>query len=306
MIQILGAFWGVIYGSGSNNASDTIQQQSQTVTPHAVPLLSENSNTRAAVVQSTTLQEAPNGSETRASTEKANQAANDDCIEPTDDLCQTIANVYIIAISGCGGGNKGPQEIYRYLEKACQSHSLKIVRFDTLPDDELGNVDGVSNIALEIIRSGGNIYVVGHSMGGGVAALAAHQLNQIHPRTVKGLVLIDTQTEGLQVLQRLVIPVLFYHGREDEIFPVWQIESHYQRYSGPKRMVEIKDLDHNLRHVRYPTKSEVYTRDLALDLFSEITDFFFTRGVKKEEIVTRELVLTHKTEVKEKIKDPLK
>lgn len=202
----------------------------------------------------------------------------------------------LITISGCGGGHMGPQEIYPCLQKNYGNGSLKILPFETLPDNIQDNVNRVSEIALKNLDSFENIYLIGHSMGGAVAALAAHKLNETTDKTVKGLVLINPQTEGLQVLKKLTIPVLFYHGKEDQIFPTWQIESTYNAYSGPKRMIELEGLDHDLTQDSGRSKSKKFKNDLTKDLFSEISKFFFNGDIeeiqRENEILSRAIPCT--------------
>ncbi len=169
----------------------------------------------------------------------------------------------LIAISGCGGGTQGPQGIYQLFSKHCDY--ADILPFDTLPEDVQENAARISKIAQEHFDR--SIILVGHSMGGAIAAQAAYALNQNGESPVKGLVLINTQPEGMQALKELNIPVLFYNGKNDEVFPSWQVESIYEGYKGRKRKVEIEGLDHDLT-----------TRDknaLANDALAEIKGFFF-------------------------------
>lgn len=202
----------------------------------------------------------------------------------------------LIAISGSGGGNKGPQGIYPCLQQLYGSDNLRILPFETLPNDIDKNVEEVSKVVLSNAASYKNIYLVGYSMGGAVAALAANKINDTHQGTVKGLVFLDTQTDGLIVLKKLKIPALFYHGKEDQCFPAWQIESVYRSYSGPKRMVELEGLDHDLS--QGSASSKEFSQDLAKDIFAEISNFFFNEGLKepneRNEIITRSISLTPK------------
>lgn len=189
----------------------------------------------------------------------------------------------LIAISGTGGGNRGPQGIYQLL-----GQQTNILPIDTFPGEVDKNVEKVRQISLDQFKAYENIIFMGHSMGGAVAVRAASEVNKLAPGRVKGIVLLSTQTEGLQILKDLAIPVLFYHGQEDEIFPSWQMKTPYNRCAGPKRMVLLEGLDHDLGR---KGKSKEYAHDLAKDVLSEMNNFF---ADPKAEIITRQVHLTPK------------
>jgi pimeloyl-ACP methyl ester carboxylesterase len=168
----------------------------------------------------------------------------------------------IIAISGSSGGNSGPQGVYSELQSHYQDETLSVSRLDTSPDEIDENVKKV----LKAAEKADEVYLMGYSMGGAVAASAAGQLGD----KLKGVVLLNTQTEGLYCLKNLNVPVLFYHGSEDEYFPKWQVEGLFKGYSGPKKWVELEGLNHGFR-----SSSGQYTQSLASELHSEISHFFF-------------------------------
>lgn len=193
----------------------------------------------------------------------------------------------LITISGCSGGNKGPQGIYTSFNRFAEDGRLSIINVETVPDDINANVKRVSDIAREALEKG-NVYLLGYSMGGAVAALVAAELKQAGGANVKGLILLDTQTDGLHVLKGLKIPVLFYHGKEDQVFPLAQIKSMSRRCQGPKKIVVVEQLDHdlNLHH----GKLKDLTTVLANDIFNEISRFFFSntnQSVSDEPIVPK-------------------
>jgi pimeloyl-ACP methyl ester carboxylesterase len=176
---------------------------------------------------------------------------------------------------------------------------LKFLPIDTLPNVVLENVERVTKIAQEQLCFYDNIYLAGHSMGGAIAALAAHEINKIAEGSVKGVVLIGTQTDGLQVLKEIRVPILFYHGKEDEYFPTWQIESIYTNYPGPKMMVALEGLDHDLG-VQGHSKSNGCSHDLARDFIAEFSNFFFSLNhdtylEAPKEIISRKVTLTPKS-----------
>lgn len=178
----------------------------------------------------------------------------------------------IIAISGCGGGNEGPQGIYPQLKSSFLGDNVSVLPLDTLPNDIEKNVQKVKALALKV-QGQGDLYLMGYSMGGAVAAQAAYELNQTKEGTVKGVVLLNSQTDGLQLLKDLKIPVLFYRGKEDQVVPSWQAEGPYNKYSGPKKLVELEGLDHGFKKHKSFGR---YKESLAQDLQSEINEFFFT------------------------------
>ncbi len=181
----------------------------------------------------------------------------------------------VIAISGCSGGDQGPQGVYSELQSRYQNDSLSISPLDTSPDEIDGNVEKVKELAREV-EGVKEVYLIGYSMGGVIAAQAAHELKG----KVKGLVLLNSQIEGLQYLNDLDIPVLFYQGKKDEIFPGWQMKSTFQGYKGPKKWIALEGLDHGFKN---PQIQGRYTRTLASELHSEMSSFFFEKSHQKED-----------------------
>lgn len=201
-----------------------------------------------------------------------------------------------ITVSGCGGGAEGPQGIYQHLQKSEENSSLKVLPFDTLPNDTKTNVENVARLVLENQGNYKNIYLVGHSMGGAIVTQAAHQLNEKSAGSVKGIVLLNTQVEGLNDLKKTTIPVLFYHGKEDQYFPIWQYNSIYKRCLGPRRVVHLENLDHDFAPGKNGPKLKGLTQDLASDLLAEISSFFLkdTQAESQTEIITRPIALSRK------------
>lgn len=175
----------------------------------------------------------------------------------------------IIAISGSSGGNQGPQGVYSELQSHYQDETLSVSRLETSPDEIDGNVEKV----LKAAEKADEVYLMGYSMGGAIAAIAAGQLGD----KLKGVVLLNTQTEGLYCLKDVNVPVLFYHGSEDEYFPKWQVEGLFQDYSGPKKWIELEGLNHGFR-----SPQGGYTKTLAKELHSEISHFFFEESYLEE------------------------
>ena len=82
----------------------------------------------------------------------------------------------IVAVSGCSGGNKGPVGLYESLGKKYLDHDVKFHAIDTTADDIEVNIDKVIRAASESSHAFEKTYLMGYSMGGAVAALAAEKM----------------------------------------------------------------------------------------------------------------------------------
>ena len=177
-----------------------------------------------------------------------------------------------IAISGCGGGNRGPQDIYKILKKKCPA-SVKVLSVNTIPNDIQKNVEKISKIAQKKLKSYENIYLIGYSMGGTIAILTAQALNKDGKNLIKGMALLATETSCLSLINELNIPIMFYHGTMDSFFPIWQIEPFYQKYPGSKKMIRVEGVDHSFAPssglVDHSGKAKI-----SQNLLSELLDFF--------------------------------
>lgn len=191
-----------------------------------------------------------------------------------------------IAISGCSGGNRGPQGIYQQFKK---NDIFDILPVNTIPDDIENNVLQITSIALEKLKSYKNIFLIGYSMGGAIAVKAAKQLNDSGSK-ISGLALLSTQTDGLHDLKSLNVPVLFCHGSEDLYFPIWQITSIFNGYNGPKKMVVIDEVDHDFTLSQEKMHSN-YSSELCKMVFMEITEFFLAKAERSSigEVVNKKI-----------------
>ncbi len=181
----------------------------------------------------------------------------------------------LLTISGAGGGSKGPQGIYPLLGQLFQESSIDVISVDTIRDDANGTINRVASIAEESFSAYDGIYLMGYSMGGGVAACAAHRINQLAPGKVKGVCLLATQTDGLGALLELDIPTLFYVGENEQYFPERELDSVFKRLKAKKKMIIVDNLDHSLR-----AESSCFRRNtrctekLAGNVFDEFSTFF--------------------------------
>lgn len=189
----------------------------------------------------------------------------------------------IIAISGYSGGKQGPNRVYSHLQNFSTGEGpFTIFPIETLPNSIQKNVDLVTEIALENFKNYECIYLIGYSMGGAVAVQAAYDLNQKIEGLVKGKIFISTQTDGLNVLKNLDLPVLFYHGKEDRDIRFWEAEYVYDSYTGIKKMIIVEGLDHCLATENSYSKSKEFSLKIASDIYSEISEFFAKPQEKNE------------------------
>lgn len=199
-----------------------------------------------------------------------------------------------LTISGYSGGNSGPQGVYKLLEND-KHDGVKIVSIKTIPNKIEANVQLTCATALKNLASHDGIYLVGYSMGGAVAAQAAYELYQKIGPKLKGVVLLATQSDGLEALRDLNIPVLFYHGKKDSVCPAWQTEGSFRQCIGNKKMIEIEGLDHDLGYLNEVKPSKNHAQDLARDIFNEISTFFLNAPAEKDlsdNIISKELPRT--------------
>lgn len=181
----------------------------------------------------------------------------------------------LLAISGSGGGCLGPQEIYPHLNQFLEKDSVDVIAIDTAKDDPNLTLQRVCDTAQNLFEHYENIYFMGYSMGGGVAARAAKKVLETISDKVKGVFLLASQTDGLGSLFDLNIKVLFYYGEEEEYFPKWQVESIFDRCIGPKKFIQKAGLNHSLgQHTKSFKKSRNYSLLLAEDIAKTFSKFF--------------------------------
>lgn len=180
----------------------------------------------------------------------------------------------VITVSGSDGGNGGPQGIYRHFPKYWGARNVSVINIDTIPEEVISNINHVFQTAQENGQKYERIYLVGYSMGGAVVIGAALELQKLDDNRLSGIGLISTQTEGLQCLKQLKVPVLFYHGSQDEYFPPWQVDPFFKSYQGEKKFVQMENLGHNLGPRGYSFVSRKYIKNLAKNVIGELSSFF--------------------------------
>lgn len=182
-----------------------------------------------------------------------------------------MSNVFI-GVSGCSGGVQGPAGLYKYLKKMMNPDS-QFIALPTIPDDLLSNIDKVQQEVLSQQKQGKrDIYLVGYSMGGAVVAISAQRLEQQQKGLLKGVILLSSQTEGLQALQALDVPVLAFHGEEDECFSVASIQKSIKKLSQKNKTSVILQGKHDL--MPESKKSSSHVKNLAEKVLRETEEFF--------------------------------
>lgn len=180
----------------------------------------------------------------------------------------------LIAICGCSGGEKGPQSIYTHFTKLSTHTEMKYLPYTTIPDNIKKNaIKVVALVKGQFLKTQRPTILIGHSMGGAAAVLAAKLLDEENPLFLKGLVLINPQTEGLYHLQSVKAPMLFIHGSKDSFFPLWQLESSIYRHKGAHQKILLPGLGHDLEN-KYGKETSMHTVTLASLILNEINRAF--------------------------------
>ena len=192
--------------------------------------------------------------------------------------------VRLVTICGCSGGDAGPQSIYKLFndQKTLYTH----LPYSTVPDkveENAHNVVEVVNKQCDESRGNMGVILMGHSMGGAVAVMAAKILQQEDRRLVHGIVLINPQTEGLIHLQDIQVPLLTINAEKDEYFPLWQCESLYSRHKGLQHRLLIEGLGHDLERVGSSIQSVAHTQALFDVIVREMDDIFIHRRQRGKE-----------------------
>jgi len=180
-----------------------------------------------------------------------------------------------IAVSGCGGGDRGPQGLYKILQETSKSNSFNVLPIETVPEKIQENVDRISKISKEHLQKNENVYLMGYSMGAAIAVITAHQLNQDGKHPIQGIVLLASQTDGLHLIKTLDIPILFFHGNQDQYFSIGEIGRFYKKYGREKRMVQFDGVGHTFEPSNAPSAPYCDREGFARRVELEVSDFFF-------------------------------
>ena len=150
---------------------------------------------------------------------------------------------YIIGISGCNGGNAGPNNIYNILKLKCPD---RVILYDTEPFDELINIKYINEIINKKINENNNntFTLLGYSMGGTIALISGIKFND----HVKKIIFLSSQTIGFEQINKLNCELIFIHSINDEIVPFKYIYKWIDIYKSNKK-IYLLNSDHNWENV---------------------------------------------------------
>lgn len=125
----------------------------------------------------------------------------------------------VIACGGAMGSLLGPADgLYHDLGLTFADAGIGMLRVGyRRPNDLAACVHDLAAVADLASRQGALRFVaMGHSFGGAVAVQLAVAL----PDVVAGVVTLSTQSAGCEEADKLVCPLLLFHGDRDELLPV--------------------------------------------------------------------------------------
>jgi len=183
----------------------------------------------------------------------------------------------LVGICGCGGGEEGPQSIYKEFSKSKEMKGFSYTPLHTEKDEMEENVKNVIKLLQSTYDSTNNKSIlIGHSSGGAAAVFAAHELKDQNPNPLQGVVLINPQTDGLHLLEQLEFPLLIIYGQKDRYFRQSSIEGYFETSKAPKQMILMPNLGHDLEE-KTNTKTIRHTRELANTIVSLMYKFFIDK-----------------------------
>lgn len=190
----------------------------------------------------------------------------------------------LVTVTGCSGGSKGPQGVYKLFENV--ETPYKSTRYITTKEDISKNVNDVISKVQEFFESNKQpAILMGHSMGGAVVVQAAQKLEKNLPGALGGLVLINSQTDGIFVVKDVSAPLLTINSDGDTWFPVRQLQSLYSRHKGVQRRLIITELSHDLeKNGKDLSKKEVFP--LFQTLVAEMNALFIQKQQDNRESPT--------------------
>ncbi len=151
----------------------------------------------------------------------------------------------VAMVGGIGGDFDSPAKgLYPKLAGDLLRHGIGSIRVEyrhpaDLAESTLDTIIGISFMRGEGI---GRTAVIGHSLGGAVAAQAA-----ANDPTVKTLVTLSAQSFGISPLSRLKdVSTLLIHGEADSILPPACSSRAYDEAAGPKELLIYQGAGHVL------------------------------------------------------------
>ena len=152
------------------------------------------------------------------------------------------ASDVVLACGGAMGGVLGPGGgLYHDLGEALAPQGIAVVRVGyRRPNDLDACVHDLVATAELASRSGAQRYItMGHSFGGAVALRAALLLKTMSC----GVVTFATQSAGCEVAGELEVPLLLFHGDQDQILPMMASEV-VSQLCGHGELVVLPGCDH--------------------------------------------------------------
>lgn len=152
----------------------------------------------------------------------------------------------VVAVGGAMGGLLGPADgLYHDLGVALADEGIATLRVSyRAPNDFNRCVHDALAAADVAARQGARRFVtVGHSFGGAVAA----QLGMAMGDFTAGVVTLATQSAGCEDVEGLAdVPMLLFHGAQDEILPPFASEVVHQLAGGHGELVVLPEEGHLL------------------------------------------------------------
>jgi len=165
----------------------------------------------------------------------------------------------VAMVGGTGGGFDSPaQDLYGRLFNDLVEKGIGTLRvqFRDPRDLEEATLDLLAGLSFLSSKGFSQLGVVGHSLGGAVAAQAA--FNDSNVRTV---VMLATQSYGTDPLPFLAdgVSVQVIHGREDDVIPWQSSRQAHMMAKAPKELVLLDGASHNLDEAASTVYHEVFT-----------------------------------------------
>jgi surfactin synthase thioesterase subunit len=156
---------------------------------------------------------------------------------------------YIIGISGSGGGDSGPNNLYQLLKL---KFTNRVILYDTIPNDEKYNINNIINIINNILinENDATFTLLGYSMGGTIALMVGIYFT--NKKCITKIIFLSSQTAGFDQLNYLKCPIVIFHSINDLIIPIKYIYKWIELYTGNIKTY-LLTCDHNWSNVNMIT-----------------------------------------------------
>lgn len=175
----------------------------------------------------------------------------------------------LITTCGSGGGNSGPDGIFEYFQSFL-GNTFQVFNCKTYPNKIGINVGYLLRLIDESIHYGfKEIYLCGWSMGGATVIQAAYYANTTYnPNPVKGIILFATQGAKTDLINKIDIPILFIHGKNDSVLSFNISEKMHNNYKYNKKILLLNGFGHNFKN------NKINNQEFARYVVNEIVVFF--------------------------------